>query len=111
RVITHHAEDEKNSPRKTVLLLHVGGLQATTSRGIHWHVDANVRIRYRSDPTGENIFEVELTSPDGKVTTFTKTGAEAAAAGAQKDPPADGAAGGEGWGVMDCVHSHKRPHP
>jgi hypothetical protein len=109
KVITHHAEDEKNSPRKTVLLLHVGGLQATTSRGIHWHVDPNVRIRYRSDPTRENISEVELTSPDGKVTTFTKTGAEAAAEGAQKDPPAEGAAEGEGWRIMDCVDCHNRP--
>ena len=116
KVITHHAEDEKNTPHKTVLLLHVGGQQATTSRGIHWHVDPRVRIRYRSDPGRESISDVELTGPDGQVTTFTKPGGaagslEGAAATTSPDraPKIAKSEEDEGWRIMDCVDCHNRP--
>jgi len=92
RVITHHADDEKNTVLKTVLLMRIGGMQGRTSQGIHWHVDPGVRIRYRSDEKRDTITEVETTLPDGAVTRFTA-----------------GAAGEGEWRVMDCVDCHNRP--
>ena len=64
-------EDETNTALKTVLLMRVGGVQGRQSQGIHWHVDPGVRIRYRSDPTRETIYDVELTRADGTVKTFS----------------------------------------
>ncbi|HEX4826139.1 MAG TPA: NapC/NirT family cytochrome c [Candidatus Polarisedimenticolaceae bacterium] len=92
RVITHYAEDEPNTETKTVVLLKVGGLQGRTSRGIHWHVDPGVRIRYRSDEKRETIGTIELTRSDGTVTTYA--------------PKED--KGGE-WRTMDCLDCHNRP--
>lgn len=97
RVITHHADDEKSTPLKTVMLMRIGGMQGRTSHGIHWHVDPGVRIRYRADARRETIDDVETTLPDGTVRRFS-TG---------KKPEA-GAGEGE-WRVMDCVDCHNRP--
>ena len=118
KVLTHYGDEEKSIPKKTVLLLHVGGLQATTSGGIHWHVDPRVRIRYRSDHTRENISEVELTREDGKVETYTapdrdtapaKDTATTDPAAAPKSPSPDANGKGTEWRTMDCVDCHNRP--
>jgi hypothetical protein len=98
KVLTHYAEDETNTELKNVLLLRVGGIQGRTSKGIHWHVDPAIAIRYRSDEKRENVSEVELTLPDRTVKTF-KVGGDAAKA----------AAGGDAWRTMDCVDCHNRP--
>jgi hypothetical protein len=98
KVLTHYAEDETNTELKTVLLLRVGGVQGRVSKGIHWHVDPAIRIRYRSDEKRESISEVELAASDGKVKTF-RTGEGAAKT----------ADGGDGWRAMDCVDCHNRP--
>jgi len=93
-VRTKFADDEANSPTKTVMLMKVGGQQGTTSVGIHWHVDRGVQIRFLTDPSRQHIYDVELTSPDGKKKTF-KT---------EEKPtgPVD-------WRTMDCVDCHNRP--
>jgi hypothetical protein len=93
RVITHYQDDEPNTALKTVLLLRVGGLQGRASKGIHWHVDPGVRIRYLADDSRDKISTVELTRPDGKTTTF-------AAPNAPKQGP---------WRTMDCIDCHNRP--
>ena len=93
RVIKHYDEDEANTEKTTALLLKVGGQQATRSHGIHWHVDRDVSIRYRSDETREEIYEVELTH-EGTVTTY-----------ADRRAPEDGGM----WREMDCVDCHNRP--
>ena len=93
KIVTHFQDDEANTPLKTVLLMRVGGLQGRASKGIHWHVDPGVRIRYLSDDKREAIGTIELTRPDGTTTTFAKPGA-----------PKDGA-----WRTMDCVDCHNRP--
>ena len=93
RVITHFQSDETNTALKTILLLRVGGMQGRASKGIHWHVDPGVRIRYLADDKRETIGTVELTRPDGTTTTFASPGAAK-----------------EGvWRTMDCIDCHNRP--
>ncbi len=94
-VITHYSEDESNTELKTVLLLRIGGILDGASQGIHWHVDPDIRIRYRSDPTRTTIHEVELTAPDGTVKNFRS----------DEQPDGDESE----WRVMDCVDCHNRP--
>jgi hypothetical protein len=96
RVETRYQEDEENTETKTVLLLRVGGIQGRKSHGIHWHVDPANQIRYRSDPTRETIYDVELTRADGTVTVFNNGEPEAGE-------------GNEEWRTMDCVDCHNRP--
>ncbi len=98
KVLTHYEEDEANTEIKNVLLLRVGGVQGRVSKGIHWHVDPATKIRYLSDEKRENIYEVEMTMPDGTVKTF-RTGGEAAKR----------QAGDAAWRTMDCVDCHNRP--
>jgi len=93
KVITHYQDDEANTALKTVLLLRVGGLQGRASKGIHWHVDPEVQIRYRADDKREKIGSVELTRADGTTTTYESPGA-----------PKEGA-----WRTMDCIDCHNRP--
>ena len=93
-VKTKFADDEKNSMTKTVMLMKVGGQQGSTSTGIHWHVDRGVKIRYLTDPSRQKIYDVEMTTADGKNLTF-KT--EAKPEGATE------------WREMDCVDCHNRP--
>ncbi|HBL27150.1 MAG TPA: cytochrome C [Acidobacteria bacterium] len=97
KVIDGFQDDEANTPAKTVLLLRVGGRQGVKSHGIHWHVDPGVQIRYLSDESRETIYQVEMRTPDGKVTTF-------ATEGEGQTPPV-----GAAWRTMDCVDCHNRP--
>jgi hypothetical protein len=88
------ADDEANSATKTVLLMKVGGQRGSASTGIHWHVDPGVKIRFLSDPSRQNIYDVEMTPADGKMKTF-KT--------------AEKPEGPTEWRAMDCVDCHNRP--
>jgi nitrate/TMAO reductase-like tetraheme cytochrome c subunit len=99
KVNTSYDSDEANSELKTVLLLRVGGVAGRSAHGIHWHVDPGNRIRYRSDPSRETIYDVELTLPDGTTKTFHAPADDAA--------EADRAAAA--WRTMDCVDCHNRP--
>ena len=94
--VTHQYEDdETNTEVTTALLLRVGGSNgAEHSSGIHWHVNPDVEIRYRSDETREDIYEVEFTDVDGTVTEY-----------ADRKAPEDGGV----WRSMDCVDCHNRP--
>jgi hypothetical protein len=94
KVLTHHAEDEANTPQKTVLLLHVGGTRSDRSHGIHWHVDPNVAVRYRSDAKRQKIAEVELVEKGKPTKAYVNESLKDVA--------------GE-WRTMDCVDCHNRP--
>ena len=94
RIIKHYEEDEANTELTTALLLRVGGANGRQSSGIHWHVDPGVAIRYRSDETREEIYEVEYTAADGSVKTY-----------ADRKAPEEGGT----WRTMDCVDCHNRP--
>jgi len=93
-VHTHYGEDEANTPKKTVLMLHVGGQEGKSNSGIHWHVAPGVRIRYQADRSRESIYTVELTRPEGEQKVF----------GTQAVPPVDAE-----WRTMDCMDCHNRP--
>jgi hypothetical protein len=94
QVRTKFADDEKNSDTKTVMLMKVGGQQGSASTGIHWHVDPGVKIRYLSDPTRQKIYDIELTTPDGKTKVY------------KTDEKPEGKTE---WRPMDCVDCHNRP--
>lgn len=93
-VTQHYADDESSTELTTALLLKVGSAEPGRSHGIHWHVDSDVQIRYRSDASREEIYDVELTKGDGEVKRYSARGA-----------PEEG---GE-WRLMDCVDCHNRP--
>jgi hypothetical protein len=93
-VTKSYQEDEANTELTTALLLKVGGTGVSHSTGIHWHVDPDVAIRYRSDETREEIYQVEFTDADGTVTEY-----------ADRRAPEEGGV----WRTMDCVDCHNRP--
>ena len=97
RVHSQFATDEKQTEKKTVVLLNIGGIAPGKPPGIHWHVDPRNRIRYRSDSARQHIYEVELTGADGKVKVFKGS---ATPKPEQVEP---------GWRTMDCVDCHNRP--
>jgi hypothetical protein len=94
KINTVYADDENNTELRDAILLKVGGLHGRESSGIHWHVDPNIQIRYRSDSTRMEIYDVEMTKADGTVKTWLVG-----------ETPADA----EDWRVMDCVDCHNRP--
>ncbi len=94
RVITRFEEDEQNTELTSAILLKVGGTRADGAHGIHWHVDPDVNIRYRSDETREEIYEVQFSHRDDEPTTYK----------VRKAPEDEGV-----WREMDCVDCHNRP--
>jgi hypothetical protein len=98
KVNTHYQEDEANSEVKTVLVVKVGGRQPGGSFGIHWHVDPDHTVRYRSDEKRQTMFEVEMVAKDGTRRTWISPAAETP----------EGKAATE-WRTMDCVDCHNRP--
>lgn len=102
KVLPKYQEDEENTLLKTVLLMKVGGVEGRVSEGIHWHVDPEVEIRYRSDPNRETIYEVEMTRNDGEGGRETVTFLP-------PEPAPEGESVELEWRVMDCVDCHNRP--
>jgi nitrate/TMAO reductase-like tetraheme cytochrome c subunit len=96
-VVTHHADDEASTPKKTVLVLRVGGLSAGGGQGIHHHVSPGVEVRYLADAKRETIGTVEVKRADGsRLTYLPKAGPTAAGPGVS-------------WRTMDCIDCHNRP--
>jgi hypothetical protein len=56
-------------------------------------------VRYRSDDSREQVYDVELTLPDGTTKRFSAAGS----------PEDDGGPEAGTWRVMDCVDCHNRP--
>ena len=94
RVIKHYKEDEANTELTTALVMRVGGVEGTGGTGIHWHVNPDFEIRYRSDESREEIYEVVMTRADGTEVTYS-----------DRKAPEDGGM----WRTMDCVDCHNRP--
>jgi len=114
-VIDKFRSDSANTHLQTILMLHVGGQTLGESEGIHWHVDPANEVRYRSDPSREDIREVVLTRPDGTEKrwfnsadpnpqwTATGSSAEEDRDEGEETIPTDV------WRSMDCVDCHNRP--
>ena len=98
KVNTHFSEDEANTETKTVLVVKVGGRQAGRSQGIHWHVDPDHVVRYRSDEKRQAIYEVEVETKDGAKQRFAGPAASSPEAAKATE-----------WRPMDCVDCHNRP--
>jgi len=94
KIETVYDEDENNTELKNAILLKVGGLEGRASSGIHWHVNPDIEIRYRSDHERMEIYDIEMIAADGTTKTFVVD-----------DAPEDQ---GE-WRTMDCVDCHNRP--
>jgi hypothetical protein len=94
KVTTRHADDAQSSPTKTALLLHVGGSQGLRAKGIHWHVDSGVKVRYLADAGREHVAKVELDEAGAQPRVYET-----------KEPAVAGAR----WREMDCVDCHNRP--
>lgn len=93
-ITTTYDDDEENTELKTAVLLKVGGTNGGRSSGIHWHVAPQNTVRYRSDETREEIYEVRLARPGGRERVWLAPDA----------PKNDGL-----WRTMDCVDCHNRP--
>lgn len=98
KVNTHFEEDEANTEVRTVMVVKVGGREASRSHGIHWHVDPTHEVRYRSDQKRQTIYEVEMLEQGGASRRWTGPSADSE----------EGRAATE-WRTMDCVDCHNRP--
>ncbi|MCL4394247.1 MAG: NapC/NirT family cytochrome c, partial [Chloroflexi bacterium] len=69
--ITHYADDEKNTPITTYLLLKTGGGTERQGQGygIHWHIENQIDF-IATDDLKQNIPWVQVTDSSGKKTTY-----------------------------------------
>ena len=97
RVIPTYADDETNTPTKTVLLMHIGG--GGGGPGIHgFHVAAGIEVEYAaSDEQRQKIAWVRYRDASGKTTEYF----------APNVKPEDVAKMPKR--TMDCIDCHNRP--
>jgi hypothetical protein len=95
RIHNHFAPDEKQTVKKTVVMVNVGGDRNGKWQGIHRHNDPARQIRYLSDPKREHIYDVEMVE-NGTTKLFKPTAAPAGEIGHE-------------WRAMDCTDCHNRP--
>ena len=75
RQIREYADDEKSSETVTTLQLHVGGGQAGSGSGIHWHMNLDNRIEYiatRSGAPDDSVGEADRSRAAGLPSTSSK---------------------------------------
>src|SRR5262245_15062585 len=102
RIIQKFAEDEKNTPRTTALLLKVGGNQDQNGNGsgIHWwHMDPANRVSYIADEKRQTMHLVEHRNAKGEVTEYKAADSSISAQELGKLERR----------VMDCIDCHNRP--
>lgn len=94
RDVVNYGDDEQNTLKHTVLLMHIGG--GTYGAGIHgMHLGAGIQVRYlATDEKRQTIPWVEYTSA-GKSTVYAL----------DKTPAPDPAK----IRIMDCIDCHSRP--
>jgi hypothetical protein len=100
-VRTRYADDEKNTPSTTVLVLKIGGKGSRGATGIHGrHLDTTDRISYlATDEHRQVIPRVTYVGDDGKAVEYVSTEVKATP---------DLLARAE-HRKMDCVDCHNRP--
>jgi nitrate/TMAO reductase-like tetraheme cytochrome c subunit len=99
KILTHFQEDEANTQSKSVLLMHIGGGEAT--KGIHsWHISQDKRTYYTAvDEKRQKIAQVRVVHQDGSEETFR------APEGAYTPEELAGST----ERMMDCIDCHNRP--
>jgi nitrate/TMAO reductase-like tetraheme cytochrome c subunit len=102
RVFEHYGYDERNTPRQTRMLIHVGGGSpgAGPVTGIHWHMNLGNEIDYIStDKQRQEIAWVRVRDRAGHVTEYTADGAALSPEQIERAPKRR----------MDCIDCHNRP--
>lgn len=95
-VLDKFAEDEQNSPSKTVLVMRIGGGSMTA--GIHgFHTKPGVVIEYAATPDRQEIPWVRYTDPEGNTTEYAVDGWDSNNPSAYE------------LRLMDCLDCHTRP--
>jgi nitrate/TMAO reductase-like tetraheme cytochrome c subunit len=102
RILQKYADDEKNTPLTTALLLKAGGTRSSdgSGSGIHWwHMDPVNKVSYVADQKRQMVYWVEHQNDKGERTEYhlasSKLPPEALAKLEKR--------------VMDCVDCHNRP--
>jgi len=106
KVIWHFSPDEANTPMRYTLQLKIGGgdPQLGQGRGIHWHINPDVKIRYwHRDQKRQDIPWIEV-QEKGKPARIYRTADSAGSPVADSQPPESA-----DIRVMDCVDCHNRP--
>lgn len=105
RVISHFADDRKNTESKTTLIMRLAGRNFSdqANLGLNWH--ASGAVRYAADgPQGINIRWVEATLPDGSKRIYDNVREKAEGHESGTDPT--------DIKTMDCTGCHNRVgHP
>jgi hypothetical protein len=93
-VKTAFGNDEKNSITRSVLVLHLGGVDSLSQRsGIHGH-HLNDFEYVATDSTNQNIIAVKAHNPDGSVTEYISSDWKGPVKGVTR--------------VMDCMDCHNQ---
>jgi nitrate/TMAO reductase-like tetraheme cytochrome c subunit len=100
-VRTHYGEDEKNTPKKTILILKIGGSGAHGGVGIHGrHLDLASPIRYVPQDRQRQVIPVVFYGEGaGKQIQFASGDAKAVQQQVASGDPR----------TMDCIDCHNRP--
>ncbi|HOR27317.1 MAG TPA: NapC/NirT family cytochrome c [Candidatus Sumerlaeota bacterium] len=100
KIIWHFSPDRANTPARYNLLLKIGGgmPDAGLGRGIHWHINPSIEVRYWArDRQRLDIPYVEVRREDGSTESFRSPDCP--------DPlPPDAE-----LRLMDCIDCHNRP--
>ena len=93
-VKTTFGDDEKNSTTRTVLVLHLGGVDSVSHlSGIHGHHLTNFEY-VATDADAQTILSVSATNPDGSKTEYVSSDAKGPIKGVRR--------------VMDCMDCHNQ---
>lgn len=93
-VKTTFGDDEKNSMTRTVLVLHLGGVDSVSHRtGIHGHHLNNFEY-VATDNEAQTILSVTATNPDGSKTTYVSSDVKGPIHGVTR--------------TMDCMDCHNQ---
>ena len=95
QIMNKYADDENNTPSKTVLLVHIGG---GNGRGIHGvHVGPGITIRYASDESRQKISWVSYQKGASPAIAYSVEGFKPEMLNSLTTR------------VMDCMDCHNRP--
>ena len=97
-VTTTYQQDQANTPTTSTTILNIGGGQAGTAQGIHWHATAQVWY-LASDTTRNDIIWVGVVDKQGNLTEYYDE--------SQKTPVSQALINQKAR-LMDCTDCHNR---